>query len=279
MRRSGNSPWKRIFLSSVGEMSRAARLALVERDGSLSVSRQRALPGVSRSAFHRPAPEMGQADPDLMRRMDVPHLEHPSHGARRMVSHLRLHQGVRTSRNRVRRLMRLMGLCAIAAKPATSAGAPQHRTFPYLPRGLDITDPDQAWCSDITCIPIRGGFMCLVAVMDWATRFVLSWRLSNCLDAACCPDGLAAALADGRSPGICFTPKVVSEIGPSSPVARSVFDIFLEGNALIYVKNPCRKDDIAPRFFLHAPPTGQRSPSGLTVLCGGTCWIATTAAM
>ena len=93
--------------------------------------------------------------------------------------------------------MRLMGLEAVRPKPRTSEPHPQHKVYPYLLRGVAVERPDQVWCADITYVPVRGGFLYLVAVMDWATRFVLSWRLSNTLDAAFCVAALEDALGGG----------------------------------------------------------------------------------
>ena len=136
-----------------------------------------------------------------MRRMDEIHLGRPFHGSRQMVRQLR-REGFCAGRRKVRRLMRMMGLIAVAPKPATSVKAPSHKVFPYLLRGLEITEPNQVWCTDITYIPTRHGFLYLVAVMDWATRFVLSWRLSNSMDVGFCLDALADALRGGAAPGI-----------------------------------------------------------------------------
>ena len=110
--------------------------------------------------------------------------------------------GVRVGRHRVRRLMRLMGLAAIYQAPRTSAPHPAHRVYPYLLNGLVIDRPNQVWCADITYIPVQRGFLYLVAIMDWATRHVLAWRLSNTLDAGFCVEALADALARYGKPKI-----------------------------------------------------------------------------
>ena len=116
-----------------------------------------------------------------------------------------------------------MGLVAVAPRPLTSVKAPFHKVLPYLLRGLRITEPNQVWCADITYIPMRGGFMHLAAVMDWATRFVLSWRLSNCMDAGFCLDALDDALG-GASPGIFNTDQ-----DRSSPVRPSTGTVVASG--------------------------------------------------
>ena len=130
----------------------------------------------------------------LMRRIDELFLKYPFYGARRMALHLR-REGVRIGRRRAARLMRLMGLQAIYRAPRTSDPHPEHRVWPYLLRGLAIERPNHVWCADITYIPVQRGFLYLVAVMDWASRFVLAWRLSNTLDASFCTDTLDEALA------------------------------------------------------------------------------------
>ena len=185
-------------------MSRERRLGMVSRDDPLSVARQCKLLGVCRRAVYRPAKSVRECDLALMRRMDELHTDRPIYGSRQMVAALQL-EGVRTGRKRVRRLMRIMELVAVAPKPATSLAAPSHAVFPYLLRGMAITEPNLVWCADITYIPMRGGFMYLVAVMDWATRFVLSWRLSNCMDVRFCLDALDEALHGGVAPRILNT--------------------------------------------------------------------------
>ena len=122
---------------------------------------------------------------DLMRRIDEQFLETPFYGSRQMRRHLR-HQGIGVGRGRVRRLMRKMGLMAIYQKPRTSQPHPAHKIYPYLLRGLAIKRPDQVWCADITYVRMKRGFLYLVAIMDWHSRAVLSWRLSNTLDADFC---------------------------------------------------------------------------------------------
>lgn len=128
-----------------------------------------------------------------MRLIDEQFLETPCYGARQMASHLR-RQGYGVSRKRVRRLMRIMGLSPIYQKPNTSKPHPEHKIYPYLLRGLTIDRPNQVWCADISYIPMRRGFLYLVAVMDWASRKVLSWRLSNTMDADFCVAALEDAL-------------------------------------------------------------------------------------
>ena len=128
-------------------------------------------------------------------------MKHRFYGSRQMARHLQ-REGETVGRHRVRRLMRLMGLEAIYQAPRTSDPHPEHRIYPYLLRGLKVTRPNQVWCTDITYIPVQHGFLYLVAVMDWATRHVLAWRLSNTMDTGCCLEALNEALARYGKPEI-----------------------------------------------------------------------------
>ena len=132
-----------------------------------------------------------------MRRLDQMHLEHPVYGSRKLRALLR-QEGLAINRKRVVRLLRLMGIEVIYAKPRTSLPESGHQIYPYLLRDLEVTGPDQVWCSDITYVPMATGFMYLVAVMDWWSRYVLGWRLSNTMEAAFCVDAWEAALRAGR---------------------------------------------------------------------------------
>ena len=168
---------------------------------SLSVVRQCRLLAVSRSTlYYRPLGESAETL-ELMRRIDELYLKYPFYGSRQMVRHL-AREGVAVGRHRVRRLMRLLGLEAIYRKPRTTVANPEHRVYPYLLRGLTIERPNQVWCADITYIPVQGGFFYLVAIMDWASRRVLAWQLSNTLDTAFCLEALAEALAGYGIPEI-----------------------------------------------------------------------------
>jgi putative transposase len=167
----------------------------------LSIARQCDLVSISRSGFcHRPAGET-PLNLELMRLIDAQFLETPWYGSRQMARHLR-REGYGVGRKRVRRLMAKMGLAAIYQRPRTSTPHPEHRVFPYLLRDAVIDRPNQVWCSDITYLPMRRGFLYLVAVMDWATRKVLSWRLSNTLDVEFCLEALEEALARFGRPEI-----------------------------------------------------------------------------
>jgi putative transposase len=183
-------------------MSAPDRRALVGRDDPvLPVAAQCRLLKIARSTlYYRP----GAVEPDdlaLMRRMDELYLTSPFYGSRRMVAVLR-REGLIVNRKRVRRLMRLMGLEAIYQKPNTSQGHPDHKVYPYLLRGLSIEQPNQVWCADITYIPMARGFVYLVAVMDWFSRRVLSWRLSITMEAEFCVEAVQEALAKHGRPEI-----------------------------------------------------------------------------
>ena len=175
-------------------VSREKRRGMIEPGHpKLSLSRQCHLLRVSRSSvYHRPKGESAE-NLALMRRIDKLFLEYPFYGSRQMVRHL-WREGDRVGRHRVRRLMRLMGLQAIYQAPRTTRPHPEHRVYPYLLKGVAIERPNHAWTADITYIPVQKGFLYLVAVMDWATRRVLSWRLSNTLDARFCVEALSEAL-------------------------------------------------------------------------------------
>jgi putative transposase len=163
----------------------------------LSVRRQCELMGLSRSSvYYQPACETAE-NLHLMRRMDEQYLKTPFYGSRRMTVWLN-RQGCAGNRKRVQRLMRLMGLEAIYPRPRTSIVNPSHKIYPYLLRDLAIIHPHQVWSTDITYIPMPQGFMYLVAILDWYSRYVLSWRLSNTLDGSFCLEALEEALALGK---------------------------------------------------------------------------------
>ena len=188
---------------------------MVERGGELSLSRPCELLGIGRASLYRELAGESESSLALMRRIDELYMECPFYGSRQMARHLR-RKGAAAGRHRIRRLMRLMGLEAVCPKPRTSEPHPQHKVYSYLIRGVAVERPDQVWCADITYVPARGGFLYLVAVMDWATRFVLSWRLSNTLDAAFCVAALEDALGGG-APGVFNTDQGGA---PSSPAWR-----------------------------------------------------------
>jgi len=183
-------------------MSRGERKAMVRRDiPGLSLSRQCQVLSIGRSSFYYVSKGESASSLALMRRIDELFLKYPFYGSRQMVRRLR-REGIRIGRHRVRRLMRLMGLSAIYQAPRTSDPHPGHRIYPYLLRGMVIDRPNQVWCADITYIPVQHGFLYLVAIMDWATRHVLAWRMSNTMDASFCVEALNEALARYGKPEI-----------------------------------------------------------------------------
>jgi len=183
-------------------MSAPARRAMVERPGvDLSVRRQCALLNLARSGVYRPKPVIGADDLALMRRIDELHLELPFYGSRRMSFELNKEaRGV--NRKRVQRLMRVMGIEALVPRPGTSKPAPGHKIYPYLLRGLVIAEPNHVWAADITYIPMARGFLYLVAIIDWASRAVLAWRLSNTIGSRFCVEALEEALERYGKPKI-----------------------------------------------------------------------------
>jgi len=166
------------------------------QDAQLSVARQCELVGLPRSSFYY---EPVAPDPftlEVMHAMDRIYTARPFFGVRRIWKTLR-DEGYLVNPKRVHRLMQQMGLQAIYPRKRLSLPDKEHRIYPYLLRGVRIERPDQAWCSDITYLRLRGGFVYLVAVMDWFSRYVLSWRISNTLDATFCVAALEEALACG----------------------------------------------------------------------------------
>ena len=178
-------------------MNPARRREMVDREHpSLPIVGQCALLGVSRSSIYYRPQGASEEDLSLMREIDSQYLETPFYGSRRMKAWLE-RQGIPVSRKRVQRLMRVMGLRAIYRRPRTSRPAQGVRVYPYLLGKAEITRPNQVWAADITYLPMERGFLYLVAVMDWHSRYVLSWRLSNTLEAGFCAEALMEALERG----------------------------------------------------------------------------------
>ena len=176
-------------------MSRAERRALIEReDPALPIFQQCRLLAVSRSSVYRRPAEVSEEDRAIMALIDRQYLARPYYGSRRMAAWLAI-QGHLVNRKRVQRLMRLMGLVAVYQRPNTSKPAPENKVYPYLLGGLSIARGNQVWCADITYIPMARGFLYLVVIMDWVSRAVLAWQLSNTL-------GLEEALAQYGKPEI-----------------------------------------------------------------------------
>jgi putative transposase len=178
-----------------------ARRRLIGPDEQTSVRRQCELLDVSRSSVYYVPVEPEPEELELMRRIDEIHLEFPFYGSRSIARELR-GKGYRANRKRVQRLMRLMGLESVAPKPNTSKPNQEHPVYPYLLRGLPISRPNQVWATDITYIPLARGSAYLVAIMDWHSRRVLSWRLSNTMNVSFCIEALQEALSRFGRPEI-----------------------------------------------------------------------------
>jgi putative transposase len=163
----------------------------------LSVRRQCELLGLNRSSLYYEASVESAENLRLMRLLDAEYTAHPFLGSRRLTAWL-IGQGEAVNRKRVRRLMRVMGLEAIYPKPRLSGSGRGHRIYPYLLRDVRIERPDQVWSTDITYVPLASGFMYLAAVLDWFSRCVLAWRLSNTLDGSFCLEMLEETLERGR---------------------------------------------------------------------------------
>ena len=210
----------------------SARREWIERDGDLAVSRQCVLAGVTRSWVYasRVGAVLDEQDLALLELIDAQYTRRPFYGSRRMVVYLK-EQGHAVNRKRVQRLMRMLGLAGMAPGPNTSKAHPEHKIYPYLLRGMEITEPNQVWSTDITYIRLARGFAYLVAVIDWYSRRVLAWRLSNSLEAAFCVDCLEEALRIHGKPeifntdqGSQFTSEVFTGV-----LIREGIDISMDG--------------------------------------------------
>jgi putative transposase len=202
---------------------------------ALSLRRQCELLGLARGSwYYEPAGETKQ-NLKLMRRIDELYLQRPYFGSRRLGDELKV------NRKRVQRLMRLMGLEAIYPKPRTTLRNADHKIYPYLLRNVEIIRPNQVWSTDITSIPMQGGFLYLTAVLDWYSRYVLAWRLSNSLDSTFCIEALEEALVGGQpeifntDQGVQFTSMAFTSCLASRGVAismdgrgRALDNVFIE---------------------------------------------------
>jgi len=238
----------------------------------LSVVRQCDLVSISRSGFYYQPTGETSLNLTLMRLIDVQFLEMPWYGSRQMARHLR-REGYTVGRKRVRRLMAKMGLEPIYQRPRTTVPHPGHQVYPYLLREMVIDRPNQVWCADITYIPMRRGFLYLVAVMDWSTRKVLSWRVSNTMDVEFCIEALEEALARFRRPDIFNTDQgsqftsprftgVLREAGVRISMdgrGRWMDNVFIE-RLWRSLKYEC--------IYLHAFETGSELRAGLTSWIG-----------
>jgi putative transposase len=250
-------------------MSLEQRRRLIEPDHpTLSIVRQCALVSISRSGFyHRPVGETAETLA-LMRVIDAQFLETPWYGSRQMARHLQ-RDGHVVGRKRMRRLMATMGLVPIYQRPRTTVPNPEHRVFPYLLRDLVIDQPNQVWCADITYIPMRRGFLYLVAVMDWATRKVLAWRVSNTMDTAFCIDALEEALIHHGRPGVFNTDQGSQFTSPRFTTVLKDADvrISMDGRGRwmdnVFIERLWRSLKYEC-VYLHAFETGSELRAGLT---------------
>lgn len=164
----------------------------------LSVRKQCDLLGVNRSRVYYKSAVTPGKDITMMNFIDEEFTAHPFTGVERMVDMVRLEKGITVNHKRIRRLMRKMGLMAIYPKPRTTKSIIEHAKYPCLIRKMDITEPDQVWCSDITYIRMAHGFMYLVAILDYFSRYVISWSVSNSLESLFCMDALDEALSSSK---------------------------------------------------------------------------------
>jgi len=167
----------------------------------LSIAKQCALINLPRSSYYRVAGTETDENLALMDLLDQAYMRHPFYGSRKMVDYL-ARQGYRVNRKRVQRLMRQMGISSVAPSPQTSQARKVHKKYPYLLRALVIDKPNQVWCTDITYIRLKGGFVYLVAIMDWYSRKVLSWEVSNTMDDGFCVSALQSAIRRYGTPEI-----------------------------------------------------------------------------
>lgn len=192
-------------------------------DGRLSIRRQCELLDLSRSTYYYLPAQESEENLELMRVIDRQYTETPFFGRRQMTSFLRL-KGWEVSEKRVRRLMRLMCLQGLAPGGPTSKPHPEHRVYPYLLRRLVIERPNQVWASDITYLPLLRGFMYLVAILDWFSRFVVAWRVSNTADRHFCIEALQQALRHA-------TPEIVNSDQGSQFTAEDFVEAVLGSGA------------------------------------------------
>jgi putative transposase len=191
----------------------------------ISIRRQCELIGLNRSTYYaEPAGETA-LNLELMRRIDEQYLKTPFYGVRRMTVSMQW-QGYAINHKRIARLMRLMGIQAVFPRKNLSQPGKGHKIYPYLLRGLEIKYPDQVWSADITYIPLLNGFMYLVAIIDWHSRYVLNWRLSNTLEAAFCLESLTQALAHGQ-------PEIFNTDQGAQFTATAFTNRLLDANVLI----------------------------------------------
>nr|WP_254451367.1 IS3 family transposase [Aliiroseovarius sp. xm-m-339-2] len=256
------------FLSRKLKPDRQVRRKMVEpANTDLSIGKQCKLLSISRSSFYYTPKGETAMNLALMRQIDEQFLETPFFGVRQMTWHLR-NEGHLVNEKRIRRLMRLMGLMPIYQKPNTGKAAKGHKTYPYLLRGLRVTRPNQVWAADITYLPMRKGFLYLVAIMDWHTRKVLAWRISNTLEADFCVEALDEAIARFGPPEIMNTDQgsQFTSFAWTDCLRRSGVRISMDGKGRfldnIFVERlwrPLKYECI----YLHAWETGSEAKAGV----------------
>jgi putative transposase len=203
---------------------------MIDREHRLPVTRQTQLLHIARStAYYEPKP-ISQADLEIMRMIDLLHTEYPFMGARMLRDSLRK-QGIRVGRRHVARLMRLMGIEALYRKKKTTKRNPEHPVYPYLLRNLTIENPNHVWAADISYIPMARGFLYLFAIIDWASRYVLAWRLSNSLSADFCIEALEEAIAKYGCPRIFNTDQGAqfTDVGWTDVLKNHGIEISMDG--------------------------------------------------
>jgi len=234
----------------------------------LSISRQCKIMDVKRSSYYYSPKPIKPEDLELMRIIDELYLQDPSLGSRSLSRQLR-RQGKKANRKKVQRLMRLMGIEAVYPKPRTTRPHPQHKVYPYLLRNLTIELPNQVWATDITYIPMARGFMYLVAVMDWHSRKILSWRVSNTMEPAFCIEALEEAIERYGAPEIFNTDQ-------GSQFTSNAFTKVLKDNQVAISmdgRGRCQDNIFVERLwwtlkyqyiYLHSFDTGKALRRGLT---------------
>lgn len=241
------------------------KCALIEPNHEqLSVRQQCEVLGLNRSTYYYVPATESSLNLELMRLMDEQYMRTPFYGWPRMTAYLQ-QQGYQVNHKRVQRLMQKMGLQGIYPKPSLSKPNPEHKVYPYLLRGLEIRYPNQVWSTDITYIPMHGGFMYLVAVMDWFSRYVLAWQLSNTLDSGFCVDALQRALQIGRptifnsDQGVQFTATAFTAVLEKAEIqismdgkGRALDNIFIERlwRSVKYEDVYLKRYELVPALFL-----------------------------
>ncbi|WP_254695136.1 IS3 family transposase [Leisingera sp. NJS201] len=256
------------FLSRKLKPDRQVRRKMIEpANANLPIGKQCKLLSISRSSFYYQPKGETALNLMLMRRIDEQFLETPFFGVRQMTWHLR-NEGHLVNEKRIRRLMRVMGLMPIYQKPNTSKAAKGHKTYPYLLRGLRVGRPNQVWAADITYLPMRKGFLYLVAIIDWHTRKVLAWRISNTLEADFCVEALNEAIHKFGPPEIMNTDQgsQFTSFAWTDRLRRSGVRISMDGKGRfldnIFVERLWRSLKYEC-VYLHAWKTGSEAKAGV----------------